>query len=201
VIKSFKIKSNAFVFIAILILFPFHVFPKELQVGDKAPNLIGNNATTGNRLSLNRIITQMTFKRDAKGRLIIGTNGKYVMEFKKKAVVLNFFSKTCIPCIREIPIFNRLASKFKDQQVVFFYVNVDPNINEKEAKRLIGKYNIKAPMMLVNQNEAIRKYNANQLPRLVVIDREAKIFKIFTGFDDNLESLLTKDLNKLLLNL
>jgi len=53
-------------------------------------------------------------------------------------------------------------------------------------------------MMLVNQKDAIRKYNADKLPRLFVISKKGKVAKIVEGFEENLESELMKTIDKLL---
>ena len=181
-----------------LLLTPWNAFGDSLNPGDKAPNLLGNNAISGNRINLYRTMTELQFKRDDRGFLIIGNDGKYINEFVRNVVVLNFFSRVCIPCIREIPAFNRIAQKFRNNRVKFLYINVDPKLSQEQAQRFIESYSIETPMMLCNQAEAIRKYNASALPRLFVIDQQKKIAHIINGFDKNLESELSKIINSLL---
>jgi len=38
-----------------------------------------------------------------------------VMQVTRNVVVLNFFATYCIPCIREIPAYNRLYQKYQGQ--------------------------------------------------------------------------------------
>ena len=77
-------------------------------------------------------------------------------------------------------------------------MNVDPDLTDKQTRDLVRKYRIQIPMMLPNQKEAIRKYGADRLPRLVVIGQNKKVTMIITGFDQNLEAKLTKHIQNLL---
>ena len=105
----------------------------------------------------------------------------------RNVVVLNFFSTKCIPCIREIPTLNKLSKKFEGQTVRLVYINVDSDINSLNIKRFIARKQIKIPMMLPNQKEAVKKYSAWSLPRIVVIDKNGIIRKVITGFQNDLE--------------
>lgn len=196
--KNQKIRCILFIFFIGVLFFSSESYSAELKIGDQAPNLIGNKATDGSRIDLYRVMTQMRFKKDDKGKLIIGANGKYITEFIEHIVVLNFFSKTCLPCIREIPMFNRIADQYWNQDIVFLYVNIDPDVDEAQAKRLIRKHNIESPMILVSPEEAIRKYNAGRLPRLFVINKKGKVAKIVEGFNENLEPELSRVIDNLL---
>jgi len=187
-----------FVFLLILGCFTSTTYADSLKKGQRAPNLTGFDAISSYRVNLFRVMTQMNFKRDKQGKLVLGKNGKYISEFTHNVVVLNFFAKTCIPCLREIPTFNQVAEKFRGERVKFLYVNVDPNLNKKQTQDLIRKHGIEIPVLLPNQKEAIRKYGANRLPRLVVIGKNKRVVKIFKGFHENLEETLTRQIKKLL---
>ncbi len=173
---------------------------KKLRVGVRAPNLIGFDAKNGSRINLYQVMTEMRFKKDARGDLVLKANGKYASEYTHYVTVLNFFARTCIPCLREIPTVNRVARKHRWKKVKFLYINVDPDLNDIQMKRLIRQYGIDVPVMMPNQNEAIRKYEASPLPRLVVVGRNKRIALILTGFQEDLENNLTGTIDKLLKN-
>jgi len=190
-------KKNILIFI-IGLLIPSFLIAGELNTGDKAPNLIGLDAKNGERIILNRVMTVLQFKKDPNGNPIIGDNGKYISEFIDNIVVLSFFQRTCMPCIKEIPTFNRIARNFIFSNVKFLYVNIDPDITPTTAKRIIKKLRIRIPIMLPNQQEAIRQYGVKSLPKLFIIGKDKKIAHIFSGFEENLESDLTNIINRLL---
>lgn len=181
-----------------ILFFPQMIFAKDLAIGDKAPNLLGNDAISGHRINLYMKMAELQFERDKYGNLVTGADGKYISKFTRNVLVLNFFSRTCIPCIREIPAFNNVFKKYQDKSVKFLYVNVDPDITQSQAQHFIENLKIEVPMMLCNQAEAIRKYHATVLPRLFVINKSKKISNIITGFDENLEEELNQIIDGLL---
>ena len=132
----------------------------------------------------------ITRKKDSKGNFI-EQDGKYVFEVNHNLVVLNFFSTSCIPCIKEIPAYNQIARKFRDQPVKLIYVNVDANKTQSDIKRFIIRKKIKVPMMMPNQKDAIKKYQVYSLPRIVIIDRQKKIAHEIRGFKEDLNEQLT----------
>ena len=185
-----------FIATSILLLLPItNTF--GLDVGDKAPNLIGYNAIDDSRFNLYHLMIKMTFKKDENGALA-KKDGKFVKEFTKFVLVLNFYSKTCIPCLKEIPTYNKVASRFKGKKVRFLYINVDPNPTKQQIEKLINQYKISIPIMMVNQKEAFRKYNADTLPRLFIIDKKKRVNKIISGFSEHLEAEIVETLNELL---
>jgi thiol-disulfide isomerase/thioredoxin len=177
---------------------PARGWSDELRVGDRAPNLIGTDALTGDQINLMRVMTEMRFKRDAYGNLVMKEDGKYAAEFIHFVTVLNFFSRTCIPCLKEIPTFNRVAAAYRARPVRFLYINVDPDLNATGMLRLIERYQIEVPVMMTNQEEATRKYDAAILPRMAVVGRDKKVALIMTGFHEDLADRLHAAIDHLL---
>jgi thiol-disulfide isomerase/thioredoxin len=162
----------------------------EPLIGKTAPLLSGKNVLGSGLLKLTNLMTEVAFDRDEKGKFK-EVDGKYVMQIKKNVVVLNFFATTCIPCIREIPNFNRLVQNYKNKPVKFIYVNVDTEVSPQKIARFIAKRRIKVPMMMPNQKDAIKKYQVYSLPRIVIIDRQKKIAHEIRGFKEDLNEQLT----------
>jgi thiol-disulfide isomerase/thioredoxin len=185
-----------------LILFSFQSqigFAAESLIGKKAPLIKGKNIRGGGILSLASLMKGITRKKDSKGNFI-EQDGKYVFEVNHNLVVLNFFSTSCIPCIKEIPAYNQIARKFRDQPVKLIYVNVDANKTQSDIKRFIIRKKIKVPMMMPNQKDAIKKYNVVSLPRLVIVDFNHNIQKILIGAQSNFEERLTGMIDTLITN-
>ena len=166
-------------------------------VGKVAPLLSGKKALGSGLLKLTNLMTEVSFERDEAGKLM-EVNGKYVMQIKKNVVVLNFFATTCIPCIREIPTYNKLAEKYKNKPVKLIFVNVDTEVSDQKISRFIAKREIKVPMMMPNQRDAIKKYRVYSLPRIVIIDPQRKIAHEIKGFKEDLKKQLSKIIDELL---
>ncbi|MBU3915311.1 TlpA family protein disulfide reductase, partial [bacterium] len=176
-------KKKTSILLFVLFLSPLLLANKSSDdmIGKKAPMISGKKAIGMGLLKLSNLMTEIGYEKDKNGRFI-EKDGKYVLQVKKNVVVLNFFSTKCVPCVKEIPAYNRLAEKYKNHPVKMIYVNVDATVNNFEMERFIARKQIKVPMMLPNQNEAMKKYKAFLLPRMVIINREGKIAEIFTGF-------------------
>ncbi len=170
----------------------------DVLIGKKAPQISGKKAVGRGIINLNKLMSEVSYAKDKNGKFK-EVNGKFVLTVTKNVVVLNFFSTTCIPCIKEIPTYNLLARKFKNRPVKMIYVNIDHSVDDLEITRFVARRQIKVPMMLPNQRDAIKKYKAFSLPRMVIINRQGIIDHIITGFNENLESELTHLIERLLI--
>ena len=169
----------------------------EPLIGQDAPLLSGKKALGSGLLKLTNLMTEIGFEKDEEGKFK-EINGKYIMRVQKNVVVLNFFATTCIPCIREIPTYNKLAEVYKNRAVKFIYVNVDTEVSGQEISRFIAKKEIKIPMMMPNQRDVIKKYRVSSLPKIVIINRQRKVSHEIKGFKQDLKNQITKLVDELL---
>jgi thiol:disulfide interchange protein len=114
--------------------------------------------------------------------------------FQGKVVVVNFWATWCVPCIQEIPSFNRLHQRLGPKGVVVLGVSMD----EEGAER-VRPFLQKHPMdyLVALGSEAISKqYSLDQLPVTVVFDRSGKQVKRFEGFtaEDALQAAVQQSL-------
>ncbi len=196
IIKMMKISLP----LLLLIFFSSFLFAANndlLKIGQKAPIITGKKAVGKGLLSLTKLMSEFGYKKDKNGKFI-EKKGKYVWHLVKNVVVLNFFSTTCVPCMREIPTYNKLAAKYKKLPVKMIYVNIDPDVDSLEMQLFIGRKQIRVPMMLPNQKDAIKKYGAYRLPRMVIINKDRKIEHIINGFNENLETEISTIIDRLL---
>jgi thiol:disulfide interchange protein len=100
--------------------------------------------------------------------------------FSGKVVVVNFWATWCVPCIEEIPGFNKLNQQLGGKGVVVLGVSMD----EEGAER-VRPFLKKHPMdyLVALGSEAVSKqYGLDELPVTVVFDRSGKQVKRFEGF-------------------
>jgi thiol:disulfide interchange protein DsbD len=97
-----------------------------------------------------------------------------------KVVVVNFWATWCVPCIQEIPGFNKLHKDFAAQGVAVLGIAMD----EEGAARVqpfLKKHPMEYPVGL--GGEALNtQYNLVPLPVTLVFDRTGKQVKRFEGF-------------------
>ena len=98
-----------------------------------------------------------------------------------KVVVVNFWATWCVPCIAEIPGFNKLNQQLGGKGVVVLGVSMD----EEGAER-VRPFLKKHPMeyLVALGSEAVSKQYglAELLPVTIVFDRSGKQVKRFEGF-------------------
>jgi thiol:disulfide interchange protein DsbD len=115
--------------------------------------------------------------------------------FGGKVVVVNFWATWCVPCIEEIPGFNKLNQQLGGKGVVVLGVSMD----EEGAER-VRPFLKKHPMdyLVALGSEAISKqYGLGEsLPVTIVFDRSGKQVKRFEGFtaEDALQAVVRQAL-------
>jgi len=104
-----------------------------------------------------------------------------------KVVVVNFWATWCVPCIQEIPGFNKLHKDFAGQGVAVLGISMDDE-GAARVQPFLKKHPMEYPVGL--GSEALNKqYNLDQLPVTLVFDRTGKQVKRFEGFTSEADLL------------
>jgi thiol:disulfide interchange protein len=111
-----------------------------------------------------------------------------------KVVVVNFWATWCVPCIQEIPGFNRIHSEFGPKGAVVLGVSMD----EEGAER-VAPFLKKHPMeyTVALGAEAGKQYGVGDaLPVTLIFDRAGKQVERFEGFtpEETLKAAIQKAL-------
>ncbi|MGK5094444.1 hypothetical protein WDW89_20810 [Deltaproteobacteria bacterium TL4] len=104
-----KRSRRLFFCLVLMILSTLNAYASEGLIGKKAPELSGKDAMGKGFLKVNRLMRELSYLKDAEGKFI-EKEGEYVPQVTKNVVVLNFFATYCVPCIKEIPAYNRLRA-------------------------------------------------------------------------------------------
>lgn len=154
---------KAFSFLIFLLLLANPL--QALEKGDLAPDFAGREYGSAAAFQLNQ-----TF------------------EFEKpKALVLSFFQTTCLPCIREAPLLQRLAKEYEAKKIPFYYVNLDSTLNESRLESFLSRLKVTMPMVIVDPRLVADSYQAYAFPRLVILDGQRRVLGIIEGYHPNLE--------------
>lgn len=94
-----------------------------------------------------------------------------------KIVVINFWSTTCAPCLREIPRLNDLVAKYDKENVVFLAVAPDP---KEEVSRVVKK-NPFSYTLVADAKRLYDKLGISGYPYHMVIDSKGYIHSVFQG--------------------
>jgi thiol:disulfide interchange protein DsbD len=97
-----------------------------------------------------------------------------------KIVVVNFWATWCVPCIKEIPSFNKLHKDFAAEGVSVVGISMD-----EEGPARVQPFLKKHPMdyaVGVGSEALNKQFNLESLPVTLVFDRAGKQVKRFEGF-------------------
>ncbi len=167
-------------------------------VGKEAPNLSGQG-TSGRLVNLQQMRREVEFLKDADGKLIKEPSGRYKTKVTNYVIVLNFFATYCVPCVKEIPTFNKIATAYPAKPIRFVYVNVDTEKTPAEVKDFAQSKGVTVEMMFPSVSHAVKTYQIEALPRIVVIDTAGKVSTIISGFQDDLAAQIDQIVKPLLL--
>jgi len=115
--------------------------------------------------------------------------------------VVNFWATWCVPCVEELPNFEKLNAAYKDKKVKVVLVSIDfPKMVESKLLPFVKKHNLKSEVVHLNDPDAnswINKVDSSwsgAIPATVIYRKDKRNFyeKSFT-FEE-----LEKEVNKIL---
>lgn len=112
-------------------------------------------------------------------------------ELRGHAVLLDFWATWCQPCRAEAPIVDRVWRRWRDQGVVVVGVNEDKP-DEGDPVAFAHSAGLTYPIVRDPSGVAMRSFEADSLPTLVVVSRTGKVTAVRAGItsDSELERLV-----------
>ena len=97
----------------------------------------------------------------------------------RHAVVMSFFATWCKPCMKELPILEKVYQKYKDKRVKFFLIDITEATRNNtgtvygmsykdvpKAGPFLKEKGVTMQILYDNRGTAMKRYNAETLPRL-----------------------------------
>jgi thiol-disulfide isomerase/thioredoxin len=128
---------------------------------------------------------------------------EYLKEFGNRTLIINFWATWCIPCVEEMPYFERVTSKYDSDEVQVILVSLDfTNQIKTNLIPFIEKNKLKSKVILLDDpdvNTWIDKINpewSGAIPATMIKkgNKEAFYEKSFHSFDE-LEEIIQPFLN------
>jgi len=117
-------------------------------------------------------------------------------QFKGNIVVLDFWATWCVPCIGEIPTFNRLQEKYGDKGVKVVGIAMASG-EAKEVKPYIGRNKMKYTV-LMGDDDQVYDLNVLAFPTTYLVTRDMKVFRRYIGAGPRKAAEIEADIQKLL---
>jgi thiol-disulfide isomerase/thioredoxin len=99
-------------------------------------------------------------------------------DLKDKVVLVDFWTYSCINCIRTIPYLNEWYDKYSDDGLVIVGIHTPEFEFEKSSdnvKSAVQKFGIKYPVLQDNDKETWKEYENRYWPRKYLVDDEGYI--------------------------
>ncbi len=112
----------------------------------------------------------------------------------KKLVIMSFFATYCEPCKKEMPELARLYDAYKDQGLGVMLVSIDKGDEQKnEILALAAQSGVKFPVMHDRFQVVARRYAAERLPYMLMLDPAGTIKTVHIGYTDEVKANLENE--------
>ncbi len=100
-------------------------------------------------------------------------------DLRGKVLVVNFWFKSCAPCVAEMPSLNKLYTEFKDENVLFIGFATDSEQALKPTYLNTGKFLFD---IVPNSRSIANQFYFFGYPTTYIVDQKGRIVKAWTGY-------------------
>lgn len=99
-----------------------------------------------------------------------------------KPIIINFWASWCGPCKSELPAFNSLYEKYKDD-VVFLMINLTDGQRDTESsiKKFVSDNGYNFPVYYDIEYDASNTYGVRSIPQTVFINADGSLYDTRVG--------------------
>lgn len=128
---------------------------------------------------------------------LMSLSGKKISlsSLRGKVVILNFWSSTCMPCLWEMPSFEKLEAAMAGKPLTILAVTSDPR---PMAERVAGQLNLKVSVLLDPEGETAAAYQVSALPVTYIIAPDGTVNNKVLGAANWADTSALDYLNKLI---
>lgn len=175
--------------------------PEPVQSGEvySADNKMAVNATSAELID--KIASPYVAPEIAPNLNWINAPAINLKDLRGKVVLIDFWTYSCINCVRTLPYLTEWDRKYKQAGLVIIGVHSPEFSFEKKLENVkdsVARFGIKYPVVLDNDFETWRAYNNKYWPAHYLIDQDGKV--VYTHFGEgayvttehNIQALLAK---------
>ena len=117
-------------------------------------------------------------------------------DYRGEVVMINFWASWCGPCREEMPLLENLYKRYKKLGFVIIGVNVEAD--SSKANSYLRDITVSFPILYDTKNEVSKKYNVNNMPTTVILDRNGNIRYTHYGYKPGYEKKYKKEVKALI---
>ncbi len=172
--------------------------------GEPLLNVTFDKPNTPEEEEINETTEQLFTNRGPAPELVgasgwLNTEPLTLAQLKGKVVLVDFWTYSCINCIRTLPYVTKWYEKYKDQGLVIVGVHTPEFAFEKvkaNVQTALERYGITYPVMQDNNYKTWKAYNNQFWPAHYLIDQEGNI--VYTHFGEGNYDVTEKAIRTLL---
>jgi thiol-disulfide isomerase/thioredoxin len=101
-------------------------------------------------------------------------------QYKGQVVMINFWASWCGPCRQEMPILEKLHTKYKPMGFTMIGVNVEPD--SSLAAKWLKSTPVTFPILFDTKSEVSKLYSVAGMPSTVIVDRKGNLRFLHRGY-------------------
>jgi len=116
-------------------------------------------------------------------------------DLKGKLVLVDFFYKSCYPCMLALPKLQELHERYKNQGLVILGVNPYDTKEKDDIHNFLAKRGITFPVLL-GANEVSKQYHVSGYPTTYLIDKDGTIILSKVGYGETAFDAIEVEIQK-----
>lgn len=178
---------------------------QELPTGNQ--NTVANKTDASKSAIQKLLMPQKTFAPELTGtQEWINSRPLKLADLKGKVVIVDFWTYSCINCIRTLPYINTWHKNYKDKGLVIIGVHTPEFGFEKElsnVQKAVKDFGVEYPVVQDNEYATWRAYDNHYWPAKYIIDKQGYIRYVHFGegkYDETemvIQELLGEEVGKL----
>ena len=112
-------------------------------------------------------------------------------------VLLDFWALWCVPCLKEMPELNKIATKYKESGLTIVAVNQDSPSDQSKVKPFVKQKRFNFVVILDEDKDLWDQFNVNALPTSILIDQTGHVVYTHVGYKPGDQAEIIAALEKL----
>lgn len=152
---------------------------------------VGSSASAG--VAKGDRASELGDAKDAKGKRF------RLKEHRGSVVVLTFGASWCKPCKKELPAYEKLAKRYKEQGAKVRFVAVNIDSERRKADRFVAETNVKIMSVVFDPaGKAVDRYEPETMPTTYVLDGKGIVRDVHNGYVKGDEKKIMRVVDSLL---